>query len=193
MKRRIHALFSAGMLSLAVALPQAAVGAGLDPRLFVIVSNQAKVPGDVIDEAVGELSRIYQTIGVQLTTGKAMPVDYTGPFVAVTIARSHQCRRLMRFSELTLGSSVPGGTLAFVMYDRVVSLSSRNGLSRSEALALVMAHEIGHLLMPDGKHAKFGLMAASWTSRDLRFADTLGLGFHSDEAATIRAQLAIRR
>ena len=99
----------------------------------------------------------------------------------------------MRLSELALGSAVPGGTLAFVMYDRVVSLSSRAGLRQSEGLALVMAHEIGHLLMPEGKHAKFGLMAASWTSRDLRFADTLGLGFQHGEAATIRAQLAIGR
>ena len=192
MVRKLHVLFSACMLSLAVALPQAAVGAGLDPRLYVIVSNQAKAPADLLDDAISELSRIYRTIGVELTAGTALPADFTGSFVAVTIARSRQCR-LMRLSELALGSAVPGGTLAFVMYDRVVTLSSRTGLRQSEGLALVMAHEIGHLLMPEGKHAKFGLMAASWTSRDLRFADTLGLGFQHGEAATIRAQLAIGR
>jgi len=173
MVRKLHVLFSACMLSLAVALPQAAVGAGLDPRLYVIVSNQAKVPADLIDDAISELSRIYRTIGVELTAGTALPADFTGSFVAVTIARSRQCR-LMRLSELALGSAVPGGTLAFVMYDRVVTLSSRAGLRQSEALALVMTdNRLPLVICVDDDEAMLGTVVRCLKREKIEVRSTL--------------------
>ena len=57
-------------------------------------------------------------------------------------------------------------------------------------LAIAIAHELGHLLLPDGKHAKAGLMRALWDGNDFRSADAGLLAFSSDTAALIRREVA---
>lgn len=55
-------------------------------------------------------------------------------------------------------------------------------------LAHVMAHEIGHLLLPYG-HSSTGLMRANWDVADLRRAVYRQLKFTPEQAALIRAKL----
>ena len=55
-------------------------------------------------------------------------------------------------------------------------------------LAHVMAHEVGHLLLPHG-HSATGLMRANWDAADLRRAVYRQLNFTAEQAELIRARL----
>jgi hypothetical protein len=61
-----------------------------------------------------------------------------------------------------------GGRIAFVFGDRVGSVADRAAVARSRVLALVIAHEIAHLLMPARSHSSDGLMRARWGPEQFR-------------------------
>jgi len=62
--------------------------------------------------------------------------------------------------------STPGSTrLAYVYYRRVRAEAERHAASISQVLACAIAHEIGHLLMPEAGHSPAGLMRALATRR----------------------------
>ena len=46
-------------------------------------------------------------------------------------------------------------------------LTGANGLRRAQVLAIAIAHEIGHLLLPPDAHSETGLMRADWTETNL--------------------------
>jgi len=56
-------------------------------------------------------------------------------------------------------------------------------------LACAIAHELGHLLMPDNAHAASGLMRAGWRRDDFNRADQGQLRFLPGDVARIRAGL----
>jgi hypothetical protein len=88
--------------------------------------------------------------------------------------------------------------VAYVFYDRVQHIAetyintSRDcaacDLDNVIVLAHVMAHEIGHLLLPYG-HSATGLMRANWDAGDLHRAVYRQLKFTPEQAALIRARL----
>ena len=53
----------------------------------------------------------------------------------------------------------------------------------------VVAHEIGHLLLPYDSHARSGLMQGGWDQKQARRAEMGLVTFTSDEAALIRRRL----
>lgn len=54
------------------------------------------------------------------------------------------------------------GWLATVFPDRIGQASARVGVDRGTLLGLVMAHEVGHLLLGSRYHGDTGLMVAEW-------------------------------
>ncbi len=63
-----------------------------------------------------------------------------------------------------------------------------SGVDAAILLAHAMAHEIGHLLLPDG-HSASGLMRADWSADDLHDAVRGELNFTPEQADVIRARL----
>jgi hypothetical protein len=55
------------------------------------------------------------------------------------------------------------GRIAYVIYDRVRSIATEAATPEGELLGFVMAHEIGHLLLPRGPQPSAGLMKDCWT------------------------------
>jgi len=49
----------------------------------------------------------------------------------------------------------------------------------------VMAHEIGHLLLPDAPHAPVGLMRGVWPADDLRAEAAGSFFFTPDQSASL--------
>ena len=54
------------------------------------------------------------------------------------------------------------GWLATVFSDRIGQAAERVGVEPGRLLGLVMAHEVGHLLLGSGYHGEAGLMRAEW-------------------------------
>jgi hypothetical protein len=62
-------------------------------------------------------------------------------------------------------------------------------MSDASLLGVVIAHEIGHLLLPYGSHSASGLMQGDWDSRQFLLARTRRLWFTAQQAELIRAHL----
>jgi hypothetical protein len=57
-------------------------------------------------------------------------------------------------------------------------------------LAYAIAHEIGHLLLPEPAHSPFGIMRADWDGDDLRHIASGSLQFTAGQADAIRAKVS---
>src|SRR5262245_46192427 len=69
-----------------------------------------------------------------------------------------------------LGSAVVSregeGTIAYVLFDRLKAAAAAAHWSVEDLLALVVAHELGHLLLPPASHAE-ALMSGRWDGSGL--------------------------
>ena|SRR5262245_15017321 len=92
-----------------------------------------------------------------------------------------------------LGSAVVspegGGTIAYVLYDRLKTAAAASRWPVQDLLALVVAHELGHLLLPPGSHSD-GLMRGGWDVSELRHMHLDSLAFSPDHVALIRQRLS---
>jgi hypothetical protein len=92
-----------------------------------------------------------------------------------------------------LGSAVVspegGGTIAYVLYDRLKAAAAASRWPVQDLLALVVAHELGHLLLPPGSHSD-GLMRGGWDVSELRHMRLDSLSFSPDHVALIRERLS---
>ena len=61
-----------------------------------------------------------------------------------------------------------GGLVAYVLVDRVMVAAKQGGVDPMGMLGLVIAHEIGHLLLPAQAHSLTGLMRPRWSALELR-------------------------
>jgi hypothetical protein len=98
--------------------------------------------------------------------------------------------RLRRHSDC-LGISVISegfNTIGAVFYDRALELKERVGIPLSPILGAALAHEAGHLLLGETRHAKSGLMSGRWDNQTLFRISRNELGF----ASTQRRQIAIQ-
>ena len=66
-----------------------------------------------------------------------------------------------RVPDNVMGQAAPGSTRAYIYTFRVRNFALHNGRSFDGVLAHVMAHEVGHLLLPPGSHSKRGIMRES--------------------------------
>jgi hypothetical protein len=55
-----------------------------------------------------------------------------------------------------------------------------------DLMGLVIAHELGHLLLPFGAHSDEGVMRGRWEVRELQRLDVRQLGFTPFQAMQIR-------
>jgi hypothetical protein len=81
------------------------------------------------------------------------------------------------------------GIRAYVFWSRVERASSSFTAGLDKVLAVAIAHEIGHMLLPDGKHAKSGLMAAPLDPSHFRSASAGLLLFSEASAELISREL----
>lgn len=104
--------------------------------------------------------------------------------------------RRMDLTNVTLGHAAvtpfDGGTIAYVLFDRITDVASTSNASAADVLAVVMAHELGHLLLPSGSHSPTGLMRPTWNPNDFRAHNRQQWQFTSAQADAIRGLLTRR-
>ena len=75
-------------------------------------------------------------------------------------------------------------------YDRLKDAAVASGWQVKDLLALVIAHELAHLLLPPGSHTSDGLMRSGWDVAELRHIHLSSLAFTPDNVTAIRKRLA---
>jgi hypothetical protein len=79
--------------------------------------------------------------------------------------------------------------LAWLFYRRIEMLAGFYNVEVAMILGPLMAHEMGHLLLPYRSHTASGLMKGGWDSQQTRLATTGGMTFEESQAGLIRARV----
>jgi hypothetical protein len=98
----------------------------------------------------------------------------------------HDSRKLGSAPMSEKGEST---SIAYIYVAAAVNEAKRADMWPEQFLGCVIAHELGHLLLPGRGHSSTGLMHGFWSDGDLRAATKDGLQFTPDEGAAIRTEV----
>jgi hypothetical protein len=189
------------LLTVGFAFNGARAQAGDEAGIRVRLHDYVGLTPEAIADAQQAAARFYEPIGVTIdwaptyrpharkkSDGDLGPLqDFTINILSASmVARGH-------WAPDALGAAVVaqegGGSIAYVLYDRLKTAAAASRWQTSDLLALVIAHELGHLLLPPGSHSE-GLMHASWDVSELRRMHLTDLAFTRDQMSLIRERLA---
>jgi hypothetical protein len=168
------------------------------PAITVRLYNMAGAGADEVARAMAEASEIFARTGVALAWA-----DCTDPY------REPKCGQVrgpaavnLRLMPARLApAELPKGVFGFalmsttggfartanVYIDRVGSIADGRKYRQPVVLGAMMAHEIGHLLLGQGSHSKYGLMSLPWGPKVLTLANRGMLSFAKREAVRIHS------
>jgi hypothetical protein len=169
-----------GAAAVAILMVHASATADAEPIVVVVdVDNRSGIRAEALKEAVTHATQIYAAIGVALvwTDGGRIPGEPAALRLAVALISGSGEERLV--TEVgaptgTLGFAPRGTGRAYILCGRVARLAKSTGEPVGAVLGRVIAHEIGHLLMPGQGHSQTGIMRArldDWPSRMPAFSD----------------------
>ena len=141
----------------------------LPPSLSLRIMNHAHLSSETVQRAAQEVSAIYRVAGVATTWVEASP--HSGPgngsvdivLMSEALADTHVRQRGFRHDNL--GYAIRAARRAYIFCRHIHDIEIEFSREPGEVLGLVIAHEVGHLLLPDDAHSAHGIMR---TTFDLR-------------------------
>ena len=165
----------------------------LSIALVLHLHNFAGAPATIVDKAERELTRVYDDIGVHVEWNRAGDRHADARAATHIILVAHEAVDLRRAPHTVMGATVwtdRGTPAVYVFYRRVEAEAERHAVSIALVLACALAHEVGHVLMPEGGHSREGLMRAFWNGDDFHSADRGQLRFIPEQVAAIRGAVS---
>jgi hypothetical protein len=187
LSRRVARALTVVTLATLTAGVASPIDAAPRPGMIVVVhvTDRAQVPAGEWAEAKQLVSWVFKRIGVRTiwADGAAAAVPVDGAFHVDVVILS---TRAAAVADDVFGSAVGLTKLADVYFGPIADYATRTRSFTSRLLGMVIAHEIGHLLLPAG-HSSYGIMQAHWYGRILVVS-----GFTNDQGVTIRRLFAAR-
>jgi DNA-binding PadR family transcriptional regulator len=169
-------------------------------HLTILLDSQVPIAQDDLRHVSMDVIRIFGAIGVQAecvfeglasrTTSPSGQRRLDGFVVHAVIVAGRPGPPSLH--ELFLGMTPPGdgsGTDILLFYEQIQELAQIQQRPPSSILALVVAHEIGHVLLPPPAHSTAGVMQAPWDRKAMDQADNHGLLFTAHQGELIRQRL----
>jgi hypothetical protein len=180
---RRQTAFSIGALVCAAVGGTDAISRAMEIR--VILQNDGVAPADVVARSQSEVTDLFRSIDVEVTWVNE-PVDETRGVRVVKITNWEPPNRAVGTAALGVTYTGEHGTKrAYVIWPRVQRLAQRASVRLDSLLAVAIAHEMGHMVLPEGSHAKRGVMRETWDANDLRSASAGLLKFSRESAVMI--------
>ena len=161
----------------AVALLGFLPGATADPleplAIAIVLVDDVPVPEAALTRAKSEAARIYRSLGVTLIWSDTI-VSSVRPQMSVKIVSTPFCAGLAIPGALAIKAAdsrvlgvAPGhkerrDLAVWAFYERIEDAAKLLGLDSGLLLGHVIAHEMGHVLLPYDFHSEAGLMRAGW-------------------------------
>jgi hypothetical protein len=169
-----------------------AAGAGAAPQqevrdLTVAVAHYADVDPKTMKEAERVASEVYRRAGIEIQWVE--PSTYEGATRLYVNVLSQEMAAPYYASDETVGFAIPGSRAANVIYERVRQAARRRHVASGLLLGYVIAHELGHLLLPAHSHSSSGLMRPDI---DMELAATKKLRFTAHQVALIQERLTVQ-
>jgi hypothetical protein len=166
--------------------------------LAIRIMDYAGVRPETLAGAHEVVARIYGAIGVAVAWDVNAAPDAPTPGcsgcleVTVRILGPRGSRLGTRGNVLGIatGTSTRGSRVVYVFYDRLELVAGDFRLDPASILGHVVAHEIGHVLLPPASHAHDGLMRGKWSGADMRGSEHQLVRFSADQADAIRRHLS---
>jgi hypothetical protein len=169
-----------------------AAGAGAAPQqevrdLTVAVAHYADVDPKTMKEAERVASDVYRRAGIEIQWVE--PSTYEGATRLYVNVLSQEMAAPYYASDETVGFAIPGSRAANVIYERIRQAARRRHVASGLLLGYVIAHELGHLLLPAHSHSSSGLMRPDI---DMELAATKKLRFTAHQVALIQERLTVQ-
>jgi hypothetical protein len=144
---------------------------------------------EIIGGARDQLEHIFDATGVRVESSAepghdrcagqvTVHVVLLGGAIADRFIKSEQVKRK------ALAQANSDARRVYVLWDRIGPAVDRQAIGHGDALGLVIAHELGHVLLPGRPHSPSGLMQANYN-----VFLSYGLKFAAEESAAMRAFL----
>ena len=153
----LHSL--ATVLMLVAARPTLAAA----QTLVVQVDNDARIPAADLAQVEEVVARSFLGIGVQVIWehGEVALDDSRGLRVHLRLlSRINADRKIAkeRIGNAVLGQTNRPARLVYIFTRRIVEASVKFSHDYTRILGFVVAHELGHVLLPPGSHSDSGVM-----------------------------------
>ncbi len=158
-------------------------------RLRVLVCDQAAVATKILEEGQQIVSLVFQGAGIDLEWLDGREHSVTEAHCVLQI---HCCfgKLKSKLHDRTMAFAPAGGRHVTIFWDRIGVESAGGSHSKAMLLGYVIAHELGHLLLPPGYHSAYGVMQGRLHYEDLNQARRRGnLCFSENEVARMQAAL----
>jgi len=133
------------------------------PTVVLHVRDFQGVARNELADAQRAASEIYTHIGVRLVwsdgSAKLDPVNHAIN-VDIMILDKDMADRHNR-DLMAFGQASHATRRAYIYYSRILAYSMRTHGNQARALAIVFAHELGHVLLPGSSHTNSGIMRPS--------------------------------
>ena len=137
--------------------------AGVDVIWTVVIhlTDDAHIPTGVLAEAERQAGFVYLAAGVRVVwsdiASAAQPV---GAFHVNVVLRSKDMKTQSEGIEGEIfGRALRPITRAYVFYDRIYEHAVLTGSNVARSFGAMIAHEVGHLLLPAFSHSRTGINA----------------------------------
>jgi hypothetical protein len=150
------------------------------------VTSYERIPAGELATAQQAVVEVYGKIGVRVAWAGGIAAEATVDgarhidIIFLTAAMADRKQPNAR----AFGQASHATRRAYIYYARVLTYAMRSASDPGVVLGLVLAHEIGHVLLPEYSHAPSGLMRAEWNGRVAAIP-----GFLPEQAVTIRTML----
>jgi hypothetical protein len=173
---------------------------GASQEMNVALCNLGNVSDSTIAAAKAETELVYSSAGVRIVWRvcddfPAPSAQLHNPWLIIRLLNTKPPRKVGAASLDVMGKAFvgdsTGGTMADAYDQAIQSFSEEHAIDRGVLLGLVIAHEIGHLLLGPG-HTPDGVMQAAWGEKQTDAFRRRWLKFGRESAQRIRLALQAR-
>jgi hypothetical protein len=163
--------------------------------ITVVVTDFAGMAPGILDRAQVEAGRTYRRMGVRTiwVSGSVAPATDSG-FAIRLIIQPRLAGSSASGSKSVMAAAPPSQSARegsiYVFYDRVTDVAAMHRADPALLMGIVIAHEMGHLLLRHADHSTEGLMRGVWDDDDIRRGAMGLLWFSTSELQSIRKTLS---